>query len=388
MSTVFPWAPSAPDLVHAHRLCAPHTTTGPNTTPLSVDLLAAMVNVAFWVGLTPFEGRRLSPVLRWWPTPDPGITVASPCILTKPIPLSDLDAVRRLAAAWGSPRKMLVSANPDPVITGLAFQAGLWAAPVPSVLVESPREGMVLVSTYGQALAAFTASGFVPLASALSLTDLLNQLTGIPPDVGRALHVIARAIREEHLGATIVVTTANVTSMQVTGGHVPTSAWATINDFETKIRQVTTLRAVAGAASYNPATPSGQQFGQSLELLAGAKRQVAIAIGLLSGTDGALLFDHNLSLLGFGVRLAGNLPNSYLEARVPAITTTRTVTLGVSGTRFPSALAYVNSNPGAFALVLSHDGPVSLIVDQPAQGSQPRQPLVIRGVESLLPTIE
>lgn len=81
--------------------------------------------------------------------------------------------------------------------------------------------------------------------------------------------------------------------------------------------------------------------------LANVGEEAAIAQAL-SQTDGAAIFDESASLVAFGIRLA---PSSVAEQTIGAM----------SGMRHTSALRYSYDDPHAVVIVVSEDGPVTLM---------------------------
>jgi len=332
-------------------------------------MLSAMVNAAFWLGIKPFEGRRLRPVFRWASPDLPG--QPGTCKLSSPVPLSDLESVRRIAAAWGAPKKLLVESSPAPVISGLAMEAGLWSAPHPSLVVESSLEGSVLLSSFGNPLAELSDGRITRLSGAQSFADLISEKGVLPRPTAQSLQTMVAELHEHQYGTTLVVGDIRE-NPGISGGFCPSVPWDTIpmysKVFEQHIRQI--------------ATGEDRPPPHSALLIGAALLRAAQSLALLGGTDGAIILDRELKLLGFGVRLTAPTPAEIFECDVLTVGTKRRTAPGASGTRLPSAIAFVASNPNTFAIVLSHDGPVSLVTNEGGA------PLVVRGVVSLLPTLE
>lgn len=84
--------------------------------------------------------------------------------------------------------------------------------------------------------------------------------------------------------------------------------------------------------------------------------RVARMYGKLSATDGAVLFDRELGLCGFGAKIGGSTPTLPLHDK----TTGQLVDeAGIGGMRHRSAAELVRSVPGAIAFVISQDGDLS-----------------------------
>ena len=80
--------------------------------------------------------------------------------------------------------------------------------------------------------------------------------------------------------------------------------------------------------------------------------RVARMFGRLSATDGAVLFDRELSLCGFGAKIIGASPTRMLHDGI----TGQAVDLGDTGMRHRSAAEFVQAVSGAIAFVISQDG--------------------------------
>ncbi|MDB5345172.1 MAG: hypothetical protein JWP89_3549 [Schlesneria sp.] len=84
--------------------------------------------------------------------------------------------------------------------------------------------------------------------------------------------------------------------------------------------------------------------------------RVARMYGKLSATDGAVLFDSELSLCGFGAKIVVTAPKLSLH---DAITGRQLDEGGGGGMRHSSAAELVRAVPGAIAFVISQDGDLS-----------------------------
>ncbi|WP_010584774.1 putative sensor domain DACNV-containing protein [Schlesneria paludicola] len=84
--------------------------------------------------------------------------------------------------------------------------------------------------------------------------------------------------------------------------------------------------------------------------------RVARMYGRLSATDGAVLFDSELCLYGFGAKISGAVPTLPLH---DAVTGNLLDDGFSSGMRHRSAAEFVRAVPGAIAFVISQDGDLS-----------------------------
>lgn len=84
--------------------------------------------------------------------------------------------------------------------------------------------------------------------------------------------------------------------------------------------------------------------------------RVARMYGRLSAVDGAVLFDRELSLCGFGAKILGAMPDVELY---DAVTRRRVAEGDRGGMRHRSAAEFVRSTPGGLAFVISQDGDLS-----------------------------
>ena len=92
--------------------------------------------------------------------------------------------------------------------------------------------------------------------------------------------------------------------------------------------------------------------------------RVARMYGRLSAVDGAVVFDRELSLCGFGAKIVGAMSDVELYDAV----TRRPVSDGDRcGMRHRSAAAFVRSTPGGIAFVISQDGDLSAFYSEDGQ---------------------
>lgn len=334
--------------------------------------LAAMLMAALRVSTEPFEGRALRPVFRWHESL--GVTADAASELAVPVSLTDSRQVRRLAAAWGSPGKLLVSQTASGgAVTALAAEAGIWAGPIPSVLVEPLSPGAAIVSSYSRTVASLSYDNGVECIldpQNDSFRQLVQRATGMTDEACTALHVMVLAVREHQFGGIFIVDPSASTG---TGVGLK-ATWSLLENLQGRMRQ--------GLAS-TLTSAGGPDSGTALHL-GNLWRRVAEAVGRLAGTDGAVILDGNLGLKAFGAHLAlGAAPISYVEGTVvvPAPLVSHS-TSTISGTRHSAAIHHVASNPQSMAVVVSHDGPVSLVTHD---GTRVR---IMKRVELLLPTLD
>lgn len=84
-------------------------------------------------------------------------------------------------------------------------------------------------------------------------------------------------------------------------------------------------------------------------------------IGSLTATDGAVVLDRSLALLGFGVVLPVTQHGDVKEARDAEGRTLRVFDLGTRGTRHRAAATYARIHPGVVVFVASQDGEIACL---------------------------
>jgi hypothetical protein len=86
----------------------------------------------------------------------------------------------------------------------------------------------------------------------------------------------------------------------------------------------------------------------------------------LSATDGALVLDKRFGLLGFGAEVSAELPAPEQVWRALDIEANETLPEDIEnvGTRHRAAYRFVQDNPTGLAVVISHDGGVSIVANR------------------------
>jgi hypothetical protein len=313
----------------------------PDSPPPKPTEVAALCNVALQLCVSRYEGESLFTTVLLFDSADrqaPGF-----------VKLSSGPAWR--AIARGFPEGIAASMDQGTLraFAGLAVpfdETHPAARSVPRALVVPGAVGI----TVGGELLAELRPGQAPevLAAPRPTLELLLAEAGLhdgsvlrPAQLRRVLKVA----RQQRHGATVVVTSAKVSS-----DTLP----------------------LAGAAVEWPELQGG---------LGGPDRdRLADALGRLAAVDGAVVINHAGVVFGFGLRLNARpdvTGTARFSDRLGHAAEERTEN-PFTGSRRRSALDYVTTHPGCFALVLSSDGPLSLV------SRREGVTVVQRGLECLL----
>lgn len=200
------------------------------------------------------------------------------------------------------------------------------------------------------------------------------------------LRRILQSARQHRHGATVVVTAAG----EQRAPDAPALVGASVDWRDLQEALEASTRSAAAPAAGEPQGSAGERSPGNLaaqhvaELVReyGAEAdRLARALGRLTTIDGALFLNHDGALLGFGLRLSappdGTAAVMYSDrlGLEPIMRNENPLT----GSRRRSALDYVAAHAGCFALVLSSDGPLSLVSRRGGDAV-----VVQRGLECLL----
>lgn len=358
--------------------------------------VVALCNAALKLCVARYEGEPLSTSLLLF---DAATERHAPGFLYLPTPGPDWKALAR-----GFPRGLAVALEKG----HLRAFAGLTIA-LPDthelglpVVRAQVLPGVVGVTVAGELLAELR-PGEPPhlLAAPRPSFDALLREAGL--DLGALLQPatlrrLLQAARGHHHGATVVVSAgqaANVPDTTALAGA--TSRWTDLEDalnaavrvgaespgnhlFSDEVfRQLAALEGISAPSALD--ARASRLRAELVRENGAAADQFADALGQLTAVDGALALDHDGQLLGFGLRLHAPPPRRvhvrYSDRLGDEPFTRREDP--ATGSRRRSAVDYVTAHPDCFVLVLSSDGPLSL-VSRDAQGIV----LVQRGLECLL----
>ncbi len=133
------------------------------------------------------------------------------------------------------------------------------------------------------------------------------------------------------------------------------------NGIETSLE---TLRRAYDAIRSDRSAADLVDFGARLSVsTSSVVGQLIASLAARSVMDGAVVLDRRMSLWGFGARITAESSDLDVELVSPTAPERNSVRLSrLGGTRHQSAYRLVNALPGASALVISHDGPVTVFL--------------------------
>ncbi len=335
-----PLAPEDPFIVElAQAIGARTPLDAPASTPPRPADVAALCNVALQLCVSRYEGESLFTTVLLFDSAnrqEAGF-----------VKLTSGPAWRALARGFPEGIAASVDHGVLKAFAGLAFPLDESHPAARSVLRALVVHGAVGVTVGGELLAELR-PGQVPevLSAPRPTLERLLAEAGLPEAAKLRTAQVRRVLqvaRQQRHGATLIVTAADKSS------DTPPLAGSAVEWLE--------------------------------QGLAGPERdRLADALGRLAAVDGAVVVNHAGQVFGFGLRL---------NAR-PDVTGTARFSdrLGhaaearnenpYTGSRRRSALDYVSTHPGCFALVLSSDGPLSLV------SRRDGVTVVQRGLECLL----
>jgi hypothetical protein len=335
----------------------------------SADALKVIIATVFWASLERDEARPVKPRICYSSEFD-----TSDYVFERPIPLTVRD-VARLAPVLPDHGALGVRSGSGGLeiwginrVTGAAFVADGVA---PGVLFLRWMYPIVILRGHEVQRLAMS-------ARKLNLLPMVRSRAEKDPARGNrqarnALLSVAREIAAlGHGGAILIVPDTQL--------GVASSAWRSeldLDDLSTKAGPIDETfmklrdlhrRALDEEERLNEERRSSQRWtGRGFDYatsLGNSLDDVTKGLARLSGIDGAIVLDPDLRVLGFGVKIRSKA-DGLLSTRVvrPFVGfAPHDVPLsGVGGTRHQSAIKFVYAVPGAASIVVSQDGPVSVV---------------------------
>jgi hypothetical protein len=253
-------------------------------------------------------------------------------------------------------------------ISGLARE-GLNVTPDPFVKIVATRPGCLsirsgrdLVLRYERGAVLTTGHDEVffegPLHNALSA---IARQAGVDADVVRdylaAVHFLVRELVAHGHGGILIVSAEDDPEVALT------APYRVVRGASLAGLLRLAWRAGRKAAPPTPGSESLPAFGALLRdaFVAEAERVVE-EVGRLSAIDGAVLLNHELALVAFGLILPVGQPVTIVEGTDTADPPASYVDFGARGTRHRASAAYAAAHPGSVVFVASEDGQVSCLV--------------------------
>ena len=383
--------------------------------PPAASMLAEVLSTCYQATLLREEGRPVTFRLSL-SEPDAFAATAGPpaglhrLVFSRPLPL-DQHELRRLAPAVVLSRSLIGAAAGDgqPRIWGVIHSGPHWLQSVrggreteqtipPGMIVAATGPGRLLVTAgavtlaelrngtlSGRAVDVFQAqwlnerltdAGRVTRATHIQDRDQAGaSSTEIHSAFGRVLagHVLRRIVATiraaQHGGTLIVVPSGRVSELLLDGRYMRVKYGFTVE--EPRRRILTLMRQIMNELARDEAA-AGAEIGWTayeaslsprLSQLDEALFEVAHFVADLTRVDGTVLMTDGLEVLGFGVEIAGDLPEVLRVARAHDLEGVERewVRTDRVGTRHRSAYRLCQAVRDALALVVSHDGDLRFI---------------------------
>ena len=178
------------------------------------------------------------------------------------------------------------------------------------------------------------------------------------PDYVDAIRSLVREIAAHGRGGILIVSNEETPEVAATAPY----RMAVDSSVASLLRLARRLRHAKRGDDHLPQTTAGTDiaFGSMLRtaFLTEAER-LTEELGALSGIDGAILVNHDLALVAFGVMLPLGRPTPLAEAADAEGIHSRVVDLGSHGTRHHAGATYAADHAGSVVFVVSTDGNIS-----------------------------
>jgi len=330
----------------------------------SADVLAELVDVAFWASLTTNEGRPTRVRIVAVPAHSADQVLA----FKHAIPFTEEEVANLAPAAW-STGWLAVDVKCRPLgIWGVSRNPTYDHSGAITIDVTDPgviRVGLGPLQSFvvfaGREVASPHGAGDLTLAARLQ--NALGKRMSSDPDTAlrecQALGVLARMVLEDRHGGTVLV---------VPDGS---SDWRdSLNPFTHEFMQADSSVRDSIAAMQRRQVALLDQSRVSEDLRDAMFSALSRAhwhpedalrpVARLAAVDGAVVLTSDLNVLGFGAMISVEcVPDVYL-VRAWAQQVDRIPIEEAGGTRHQSAIRFVGENHAAIGLVVSHDGHLSL----------------------------
>ena len=361
--------------------------------PPAASALAHLLSICYQATLLREEGRPVTFRLSL-SGPDAFAATAGPpaglhrLVFTRPLPL-DPHELRRLAPAVVFSRSLIGAAGDgeEPRIWGVIHSGPQWLQSVrggreteqaipPVLIVAATGPGRLLVTAGAVTLAELrngTLSGrAVDVFQAQWLNERLSDVQSTFGAVlaGHVLRRIVATIRAAHHGGTLIMVPSGRVSELLLDGRYMRVKYS-FTDEEPRRRILTIMGHIMNELARDEAT-AGKETGwiayeasrsHQLIRMDEALFEVAHLIADLARVDGTVLMTDSLEVLGFGVEIAGELPEVLRVARAHDLEGAEQewVRTDRVGTRHRSAYRLCQAVRDALALVVSQDGDLRFI---------------------------
>jgi hypothetical protein len=383
--------------------------------PPATSTLVTLLSICYQATLLREEGRPVTFRLSLG-EPDAFAPTAGPpaglhrLVFTRPLPL-DQHELRRLAPAIEFSRSLIGATvtGEEPTIWGVIHSGPQWLQSVrggrateqaipPVLIVAATGPGRLLVTAgavtlaelrngtlSGRALDVFEAQWLHErladvgrLTHAAHLHDRERDGGGswaeVHPTFGGVLagHVLRRivaTIRAAQHGGTLIIVPSGPASELLVDGHYLRVKYR-FTDEEPRRRILTLMRHIMNELAKDDTGVAAVDWGtyeasrsQALSQMDDALFEVAHLVADLSRVDGTVIMTDCLEVLGFGVEIAGELPEVLQVARAHDLegTAREWVRTDRVGTRHRSAYRLCQALRQALALVVSQDGGLRFI---------------------------
>ncbi|HEX4446981.1 MAG TPA: hypothetical protein VH044_09600 [Polyangiaceae bacterium] len=298
---------------------------------------------------------------------------------------------RWLQSARGG--RPLPSPVPADAVVVRAVAPGRVAVALGEVTLAELRQGRVQNTTMDTFESKWLSARFLPLRAEI-LAEHERAMEGqgvrLEPDVTRkiAQQMVKRLIatmRDAHHGGTLLLVPRDRAASLVSDGGAIRLKYAFVDEeprrrYQTLILSVMRALALLGAEM----TPRPEVMGwaayrasthPTIAALDEGILEMSQLLAALGEVDGAVLITDRFETLGFGGEIAGRLPEIRSVRRALDLEgeTSETVAIEHVGTRHRSAYRLCAQEPGAVAIVVSHDGGVQFVASRNAERGPERE---------------